>query len=256
MSSSTWADGNSGLAVPSIDVARANSLASGGIGLYNENQGKLKVRLPENPAPSVRQVLAYWVYENNSPLPESNPIFVNGKQVIGLNIGFEHSASDNRTTHAVRADITSVVNLRPGTNELDISRLVAVDQEFFGIAVLVLYDDPNKGEGKVLLRDGLDLASVRKIQNQPRDELESQPIVFDFEPTAHSRAVAPTIVIAGSTWDGSLTPAKIMSSSLNFKVGADSMRYSFPFVAAEAPRFDVFGPEQTIPGGTSRSGVL
>jgi hypothetical protein len=230
--------------LPSLEIATANSLASGGIGLYNENQGKLKINLPKSPAPAVRQVLAYWVYENDASAPEANPVFVNGKQMNGLNIGFEHSSSDNRSTHAVRADISSLVSLKPGLNELEISRLMAEGQEFFGAAVIVLYDDPEKVEGKVLLRDGLDLASVRNFDQQPRDELEAKPIVFDFTPTAHARSVAPTVVIAGSTWDGSLTPAKIMSSSLNFTVGSENLTYSFPFVAAEAPRFDVFGPDK------------
>jgi len=194
-----FADGTEVLGFPSIELEYASGISIGGTGLFAEENGgfvnldgEIFVSVPQGAV--VKQVLLYW---NSEHYPQSGPdtsLLVNGTSVTGTVIGGPTNFFSQVFFAAVRADITDLGVVGPGSNTVEVS---ALDSSFrnTGAGIVVLYDDESSDDA--YLADGLDLAYFRR--SAPLDA--TVPVGFEFEPADEDR-VARLPLLVGSVGNG------------------------------------------------------
>jgi hypothetical protein len=134
-----------------FDTVPGTHIITAGIGLESTPPDTITFSIPAGA--SVEQVLLYWEGYMDSSTPPGNPgdnqITVNSNDVVGELIGgpVVLGGSNQYSSYAYRADITSLGLVSAGSNNLTITNMD--------------FDDVNDGAGVlVIIHDGSDLAEI------------------------------------------------------------------------------------------------
>lgn len=172
------ADGTDTLGPPSIPIADADDVVVAGVGTQ-EQPADLAITVPDGV--TIEQVLLHWNGTALDGAPPDTEITVDGNSVSGDVIGGP-VVSPNKESYSVRADVTALSLVEPGTNVLTIE-----DMDFphnnHGAGLTVTYSDGS--DGTVVLRDGVDVA-YHKLEGSLQ---RTEPQTIEFTPSMEARTL-------------------------------------------------------------------
>lgn len=181
-SPSAVADGTETLGEPSVPINEADQVAVAGVGTHDQ-PAELVVAIPADA--TVEQVLLYWNGTVREGEPADTTIEVDGIFVEGDIIGgptYFFGSNPRKDSVAVRADITALDLVGPGTSELTIDGM-AFDHQNNGAGLIATYSDGSGSD--VFIRDGLDIAYERFSG----DRMTTVPQTIEFTPSLADRTI-------------------------------------------------------------------
>ncbi len=255
---------NDGLQAVDISGITATNFVTAGTGTHSQNPEIISVDVPRRA--KVQRVFLYWARRGNEEGSDPNTIEVNDEIISGNLIGgpVEFPGKiDKKAGITYRADITGILNLKPGINNFTVEDdNFPASTESLGASVLVFYSLAGE-QSDLILFDGVDfLYAPFKTRSDFTDEQQmalgtAVPITFNFASASVDRAATLTLFI------GDVEPdrADERPNSLIIKIGnldpivigaADSPPSPFPFKAFQGAEWDNYVKSLIIPAGVKQ----
>ncbi len=230
------ADGTETLGPPSIEIAAGNGVAVDVVGTRGSQQpADLQVEVPAGA--TVEQVLLYWNGTVREGQPVDTEITLDGTPVTGQVIGgptYFFGSNPRIHSAAVRADITDLVALTPGSTTTLTVDGMNFDHENNGAGVIAVTDDGTGGTTSLV--DGLDVAYANF--SEPRRTTVPQTV--NFAASAQDRTMRITTMV-GSVGEN-------RPHAVDVTVAGTTTRFENAIVD-DGPEFGIADVAVTVPAG-------
>jgi hypothetical protein len=233
------ADGTEQLGPPSIAIAPGTGLVVGGVGLVANQPGTIDVQVPVGA--TVEQVLLYWEGFANHHTHLHPDVTVDGIDVSGVLIGGPTNFFWDRWSSTYRADITGVVDIGPGANQISVGGLDFAHGNH-GAGVMVIYDDGT--DATVDVRDGNDLAY--RGFDPPLDA--TVPQVFTFPAETVERQATLSMFFSSVAGPDLAGPRP---NTIEITTGSVVTEIQNQLSSVDGHEWDTFTTQVTVPAGAT-----